>query len=75
MTYHPDPLVAAVLGDALHGHRLTAREARGAAAMLRALVACTEPLHLGDEPLRARLLDAAELLDAQVASRRRTPRP
>ncbi len=72
--YNPDQLVAAVLGGALAGHRLTPREARGAAAMLRALVGCTEPLHLGDEPLRARLLDAAELLEHQ-ADRRRRPAP
>ena len=71
----PDPLVAAVAADALAGHRLTPRQAHELAAGLRALVDATEPVRARDEALRARLLDAAELLDRQAAERRRTPSP
>ena len=71
MSYRADPDVAVVLAGALAGHRMTRSEARGAARMFRALVDATESLHLGDEPLRARLIDAAEMLERQAAAPRR----
>lgn len=66
MTAGPDPDVAVVIAQALDGRRMTRREALSAADVLRGLVASTEALTLADEPLRARLLAAADMLERQA---------
>ncbi len=67
----PDPMLPAVLADALAGRRLSPREAHELAAGLRALAGSTGPATGPDAALRHHLAAAAALLDAQADHPRR----
>ena len=72
MTRRLDPQVAALLGDALTGRRLSQRTAHDLAETLRRVARANPSPNSGPDRALARdLLRAAEVLEVQADARRR----